>query len=152
MHKVVEQYIENAKKEVMKSLNLCETVYYPVVFKSQLDRERFPRKDEYTANELYTRTAYKRLVDYTGTDEEYEKLSKYYWLEEIIEDGEDYILFKRYKKVPVEISDDEFWELVKYARIAPNSPFNFASTAGEIIEKIDCLLDAMESLEEQIRD
>lgn len=152
MNKVVEQYIENVKKEVLKSLNLCETVYYPVVFKSQLDRERFPCRDEYTANVLHMMTAYKRLVGYGSSEEEYDKLSNEYWAVEVVEDGKDYFLFKRYKNAPVEISDDDFWELVKYAKIAPNSPLNLIYKEGEIIEKIDSLLDAVESLEEQMRE
>ena len=143
MHQLVEEYIEKVKKEILMNLNLCETVYYPVVFKSQLDRERFPRRDEYTANVLNMMTAYKRLVGYEGSDEEYEKLSKEYWLEEIIENGEDYILFKRYKRVPVEISDEEFWKLMQYAKIDPDGPLNYAK---EIIDKIDGLSDAVEEL------
>jgi hypothetical protein len=87
MNKLVEQYIANVKKEVVRILNLCETVCYPVVFKFQLDRERFPRRDEYTANVLYMMTAYKRLVGYEGTEEEYEKLSKEYNEVEVVEDG-----------------------------------------------------------------
>jgi hypothetical protein len=41
---------------------------------------------------------------------------------------------------------------VKYAKIAPNSPLNMTNTAEAIIEKIDSLLDAVESHEDQMRD
>lgn len=143
MHQLVEEYIEKVKKEVLSDLNLYETVYHPVVFKSQLDRERFPRRDEYTANMLNLMSAYKRLVGYEGSEEEYEKLSNEYWAVEAIEDGDDYILFKRYKRVPVELSDDEFLKLVQYAKVDPNGPLNYAK---EIIGKIDDLSDAVNGL------
>ena len=143
MHQLVKEYIEHVKDQVLRELSLCETVYYPVVFKSQLDRERFPRRDEYTANVMNMMTAYKRLVGYEGSEEEYEKLRNEYWFEEIIEDGEDYIIFKRYKRIPVEISDDEFWKLMQYAKIDPDGSLNYAK---EIIEKLDSLSDAVEEL------
>lgn len=143
MHQLAEQYIDKVKEEVLTKLNLRETVYHPATFKAQLDRERFPQRKEYTPNVLGMMTRYKRLVGYEGTGEEYEKISNEFWFEEIIEDGEDYILFKRYKKVPIELSDDEFWKLLRYAKIDPNGPLNYAN---EIIEKLNILSDAVEEL------
>ena len=143
MHKLAQQYIEKVKEEVLTKLDLRETVYHPATFKAHLDRERFPQRKEYTPNVLGMMTRYKRLVGYEGTEEEYEKLSKEFWFEEIVEDGEDYILFKRYKKVPIELSDDEFWKLVQYAKVDPDGPLN---NANEIIEKLDSLSDAVKEL------
>lgn len=143
MHQLVEEYIEKVKRDVLMKLDLYEKEFYPVVFKSQLDRSRFPQRTEYTANVLNMMTAYKRLTDYKGSEEEYEKLCNDYWLSEVIEDGDDYILFKRYKNAPVKITDDEFWKLMQYAKIDPDGSLNYAK---EIIEKLDSLSDAVEEL------
>lgn len=50
MHKLVQQYIDKVKEEVLIKLDFRETVYYLATFKAHLDREQFPRRKEYTPN------------------------------------------------------------------------------------------------------
>lgn len=143
MHPLVEQYIDKVKTEVLESLGLCEKEYYPTEFKATVNREQFPSHD-YTPNRLKMITAHKYLEGFDGSAEEYGRISDEFWYEELTEDGEDYILFRRYKTNPISISDEEFWELIRYAKIDPNGPIN---TANVILEKMDFVIEAIENIE-----
>ena len=143
MHQLVKQYVEKVKSSILSNLGMCEKEYYPVEFKAKVNRDQFPSHD-YTPNRLKMITAYKYLDGFEGGAEEYDRIGEEFWYEEVTEDSEDYILFRRYKMNPVSISDEEFWELIRYARIDPESPLNVANA---ILEKIDDVVESIDNIE-----
>lgn len=89
-------------------------------------------------------TAYKYLEGFSGDAEEYERIRDEFWKAEVTEDSDNYILFKRFRVVPINLSNEEFWELVRYVQIDPDCPLY---ATDNIIERLDYIIESIEELE-----
>ena len=123
MHPSVKKYIEKVKNDILEKLDLCEKEYCPTIFKAKVNREQFPSRD-YSPNLLGMITKYKYLVGFEGSEDVYESISEEFWSVDVVEDGEDYIIFRRFLKRPIHLSDEEFLKLMQFVQIDPNGPFN----------------------------
>ena len=68
-------------------------------------------------------TAYKYLEGFSGDAEEYERIRDEFWKAEVTEDSDNYILFKRFRVVPINLSNEEFWNWYDMSKLTPTAHY-----------------------------